>query len=244
MVSGTASASRLAALCLSLIFSLPGTAPAEEKPWIAAPGKDRAWFRDHLKLVQRAKKDDIKLYFLGDSLTEHWTSTGRATWHLDILPQGGANFGLSADRIQNALFRIKKGELPNKSPAVFIVMLGTNNLAQKNPDSPEEVARGIKTILTQLKTRHPKSKILLLSILPNGNNPESPTRKSILATNKKLAKLADKKTVHFEDIHDQFLTAEGHWKPSLTSDHTHLTAAGYEFLYKTIKAPLKDLQAK
>ncbi len=69
-------------------------------------------------------------------------------------------------------------------------------------------------------------------------------RKSILATNKLLATLAVEQSVSFKDIHTEFLHENGTWKPELTIDHTHLSAAGYEKLYQLIKEPLKKLSSK
>jgi len=120
-------------------------------------------------------------------------------------------------------------------------MLGTVNLAQQNPDTPEEVAKGIQAVIATIRKNNPTSKILLLSILPNGNDPESEVRKSILATNKKLADLADKKEVVYKDIHDKFIDKNGKWQKRLTIDHTHLSAAGYEVLYKAIEKDLEKL---
>ena len=231
----------IARLTLAIAISLTAAASAGGKPWEPSPGKDRDWKRNHQVLVQRATKGDIGLYFLGDSLTAHWTSTGRAVWHLDFLPKKAANFGVSADRVQNVLYRITKGELPKTEPKAFVLMLGTNNLAQKHADSPEDVSRGIKRVLAEIKKKNPSSKILLLSILPNGENPASPLRSSILATNTKLAALADGKSIHYEDVHNEFITENGKWKSALTIDHTHLSAAGYEKLSQLLRKKLKML---
>ena len=214
---------------------------AGDAPWIAKPGRDRTWHSEHQKLVQRARKGDVSIYLLGDSITAHWTSTGRAIWHLDLLPLKSACFGVSADRVENILYRITHGGLPEVGPKLYVLMLGTNNLAQSEANEPAEVVRGIKTVVATIRKRHPSSKILLLSILPNGKDPEHKLRKTILATNRQLATLDDGDSIHYADVHDQFLGKDGKWLAGLTSDGTHLTSRGYERPYSLIRKPLHQL---
>ena len=64
-------------------------------------------------------------------------------------------------------------------PKVVVLMIGTNN----SGSSAEDITKGVKAIVTQIHTKLPESKLLLLGIFPRG---ERGTGKLIPAVDKKL----------------------------------------------------------
>ena len=93
-------------------------------------------------------------------------------------------------------------------------------------------------MLKMIQMKLPESRILLVSILPNGNNPQSGLRKSILITNTNLRKMTLPGKAEFIDVHDAFLDSSGNWKRGFTVDGTHLTMRGYEVLMNKLREPL------
>ncbi len=196
--------------------------------------------RHVLALTQEANREPVDIYFLGDSLTEFWTETGRDVWVRDWLALRPGNFGMAADRVEHILFRLEHGNLGTTQPKVFLLLAGTNNLAQDIPDSPEDTARGVAAIVDLLRAQRPAAEVLVVSILPNGELPGSPLRQRIRECNALLAKLATRERVSFVDAHDQFLLQNGEWKPGLTIDGTHLSTRGYAVLSYALQGPVRQ----
>jgi lysophospholipase L1-like esterase len=110
---------------------------------------------------------------------------------------------------------------------VVILMAGINNLGMDAKLSSDDLADGIKRIISTLQSKAPNSKLLLLSLLPTGE-PESDLRKRILATNKVLSTLGDEKTLFYLDLHDSYLDSNNRFPDALTPDGLHLNAKGYQ----------------
>lgn len=227
---------------MCVIFGLmAGWIRAEEKasqPWKPEPGKSSGWVRKANYLNRLASKADPSICFVGDSLTEFWNAQGSPIWQLEFQNTSVANQGMAADRIENILWRLENGALDKIHPKVFVLMLGTNNLSKSPPDKPVEVVRGIVAVLKRIQMKLPESRILLLSILPNGNDSRSDLRLSILKTNEALRKLSLSSKVKFVDAHDAFLNSSGTWKRGLTVDGTHLTMRGYDVLMNQLRESL------
>ena len=103
----------------------------------------------HLQFLDLAKKGDIDLLFIGDSITDFWRrpDRGKAVWDQYFAPLKAANFGISGDRTQHVLWRIDNGELSGFEAKVIVLMLGTNNLSLAQVDSQYQRRnnRGLET---------------------------------------------------------------------------------------------------
>jgi beta-glucosidase len=64
---------------------------------------------------------------LGDSIVQEWQQDGNQTFHKYYSKFNAANYGLSADKTQNVLWRIKHGELNKLSPLLIVLLIGTTN---------------------------------------------------------------------------------------------------------------------
>ncbi|MCF6313271.1 MAG: GDSL-type esterase/lipase family protein [Verrucomicrobiales bacterium] len=227
-------------LCFFLKAGLVVANEREAKPWVAQISKNSDWLKKSYRLNRQATKLNPEICFVGDSLTEFWNAQGDPIWQLEFHDKRVANLGLAADRVENILWRLKNGGLAKIKPKIFVVMLGTNNLSKQSPDSPDEVARGVAEVLKLIRSKLPQSRVLLLSILPNGYDPRSKLRKSVRVTNEALREMEVEGEVEFLDIHDAFLNAQGAWKRTLTLDGTHLTMRGYELWMNHLHQPLAD----
>src|SRR5207248_8004812 len=94
----------------------------------------------HDGFVAIAKKGDVDLLFLGDSITDGWRGGGKAVWEKNFAPLKAANFGIGGDRTEHVLWRLQHGELDGIKPKLAVLMIGTNNLGA-NKD--EEIADGV-----------------------------------------------------------------------------------------------------
>ena len=149
--------------------------------------------------------------------------------------------GIGGDATQNVLFRLKNGQLDNYQARVFVVMIGTNNCWGKET-VPADVAAGVKSILDLIQSKQPKSKILLLSILPVGDKP-NPGREKRAAINSLISKFHGG-PVHYLDISAKFLESDGTISKDVMPDFLHLSPKGYEIWSEAIKDKIAALLAE
>jgi lysophospholipase L1-like esterase len=230
-----------ALLALSPARAKESKKPDAEKPNPAATPeqrKDKWWQDRHGGFVARAKKGDVNVVFIGDSITHDWEGKGKEVWKKNFEPLKAANFGIGGDQTSHVLWRITKGkELEGISPKAFVVMIGTNNMGHQ---TAKQIAGGVKAIVGELKKQKPKAQILLLAIFPRDAMPGTANRKKIAETNKILAKLADKQ-VHYLDIGDKFLDKKGVLSKDIMPDALHLSEKGYGIWADAINDKLKKL---
>jgi lysophospholipase L1-like esterase len=200
--------------------------------------REGGWLKSHKSFVARAKKGDVDILFMGDSITNGWRR--QKLWKDKYEPLKGANFGIGGDRTQNVLWRIKNGECDGISPKVVVLMIGTNNMGN---NSAQEIADGIKAVVKEFCSRLPKSKLLLLGIFPRSDKPEHEIRRKIKDVNQEIAKLDDGKSIRYLDIGEKFLDAKGVLSEDIMYDFLHLTSKGYRIwadaMDPTLQAMLK-----
>lgn len=222
-----------------LLFFTLGTYPscllAITPADVAAPrttpdGKPDAYFNArHALFMKRKSQGRIDVLFIGDSITENWEGSGNQAWAKYFAPLNAAEFGISADMTQYVLWRIENGELDGLSPKVVVLLIGTNNIFDYNQD---EIMRGEKKIVQEIRQKLPASKILLLGIFPRGGDPKDPQvavlRSKIKQVNQELSKLDDGHIIRYLDIGNRFLDSNGRIPDNLMPDKLHPNANGYE----------------
>jgi lysophospholipase L1-like esterase len=234
----------------------PATAPAAtpfplpaQKADVAAPkfdpktGKENAAFMAaHERFVSIAKEGKAQVVFLGDSITAGWAGAGKDAWAKAFAQYEPANFGIGGDRTQHVLWRIENGELEGIKPKALVLMIGTNNTAI---DSAEDIAKGVTKIVETIRAKLPATKILLLAVFPRGDRPNGQlglANEKIKQINTIIAKLDDKKHVHFFDIGDKFLQGQTDAIPAaIMPDFLHLSPAGYQIWADAIAPKLAEL---
>lgn len=210
---------------------LTGGPPAKDRPdvpgWGFYPQFPSAWLNFHHGFLDRTKQDNVSIVFLGDSITQGWTGGGKEIWDRRYAPLGAVDYGIGGDSTRQVLWRIGHGELDGLSPKLVMLLIGTNNLyGDFNAGTDDEIAAGITKIVATLRTKLPRTKILLLGLLPRQNEYFSGR---IVTINKAVAKLEDGHAVRFLDMGPKFATALGKVRPELYSpDQLHLNAAGYQ----------------
>ena len=200
--------------------------------------------------VEIARKGDIDVLFMGDSITDFWRDAGRGD--VPNPPRAGkavfdryygamkvANFGISGDTTQGVLYRLQSGEGQGFKPKAIMLMIGTNNTGR---NSAPEIAEGIGAVVLEMRKDFPDARILLLAVFPRGN-PGDPARATIAEINQKIAKLDDGKNVFYLDIGNKFLNADSVITTDIMNDRLHPTEKGYEIWAEAVKEPLAKLMA-
>jgi lysophospholipase L1-like esterase len=190
----------------------------------------------------------VNVLFLGDSITDHWGKEGRSIWNEQFAPLRAANFGLDGDRTQHLLWRLEHGTTDGLNPAVVVLLIGTNNTgfergSGRPRNTTEETVEGIARVVTVLRAKLPRSRLLLLALFPRGE-PHSPERLQGIAVNQRIAALHDGEAVHFLDIGNHFLDPDQAIPRHLMPDLLHLSPAGYAVWAAAVRPPILQLMSK
>jgi lysophospholipase L1-like esterase len=199
------------------------------------PQLNRGFMNRHTNFVEIAKKGDIDVLFMGDSITDWWRNAGRPMTN-GVLAMGGkavfekyfgswkvANFGIAGDTTQGVLWRLQHGEGEGYTPKAIMLMIGTNNTGG---NSPPEIAMGVADVVFELRKDFPDAKILLLAIFPRSDRAAMAAK--IPEINKTISALHDNRHVFFMDIGPKFLADDGSIPREIMAEGLHPTNKGYE----------------
>jgi len=221
--------------------------PPRPNPTIV-PSLNPRFAAKHEANVEVAKRGDIDVLFMGDSITDFWRNEGRpgvanppiagkAVFEKYFGAMKVANFGIAGDTTQGVLYRLRNGEGEGFQPKAVMLMIGTNNAGRA---SSEEIAEGVGAVVAELRKDFPAAKILLLGIFPRGR-PGDGIRETVLNVNPIIARLHDGKDVFYLDIGDRFLDADRVIPPDIMADGLHPTEKGYQIWAEAVKEPLAAL---
>jgi lysophospholipase L1-like esterase len=211
----------LSGLGFSCLLAAGVMARAQAPATVTPASRDGGWMKLHESFLDQAKKGNIDLLFLGDSITHGWNNND--VWQRFYGPRHAANFGIGGDQTQHVLWRIEHGEIDGIHPRVVVLMIGTNNAGSS---TSVEIAAGIRAIVGELHKRLPDSKILLLGVFPRGQKPNG-LREQLEDVNQQISSLHDGKALTYLDIGKAFLDADGAISPEIMPDYLHLSARGY-----------------
>jgi lysophospholipase L1-like esterase len=185
---------------------------------------------------QAVKSTRYSIIFLGDSLTEGWDAV---VWERTLASRGALNAGVSGDRTDHLLWRLRNGNLAGSPPKAVVLLIGTNDLASGR--SPELTADGIRANLGALRRHLPEARILLLGLLPREESPSAPLRIGVAKVNRLIRDCADGRHILFADIGDVLLDSDGRLTDATSPDRLHLTAGGYSLLAVRLDPELERL---
>ncbi len=201
------------------------------QPWMINP----EWEARHERQLQSPRRAGAKVVFLGDSITDAWGKSSAYKEHFD--KYSPLNLGITREYTQNLLWRIEHGALDGLAPDAVVIMIGVNNLG--GGFTAEQTASGVRAVVAAVRSRLPKTPVLLLAILPANENPDSALRKKIVETNRLIAALAQPGSVIVEDVGAVLVEPDGKLSRSILRDFLHPTDVGYDRLSQAV-APLLD----
>ena len=219
-------------------------APSTESRYNLAGWQGLSWLEQHRQAEQFAREEKAEVILLGDSITQnfgdghrHISAGQSAAWKQYLAPLHAANMGIAGDRVQNVAWRIQEGALKGLDPKFVVLHIGTNNLAD---DKPEDIAKGIQSVLGQIKKEAPRAKIILMGLFGTGGEPTTPRRMAAQQVNALIGKFADGKRVHFLNLESHFIKADGTLDYNLiSSDTIHPVAGGYELWGKALTEAIR-----
>jgi lysophospholipase L1-like esterase len=198
------------------------------------------WKKLHAGHLERTKKGNVDVAFLGDSITQGWGGSGANVWKKRYEPLNAANYGIGGDTTREVLYRLNDGIFDGIKPKAVVLLIGTNNFGLPG-DSVADTVKGVETVVATVRKKAPDAKILLLGIFPRDKAAGTGFRKKITEANEGIAKLADGKNVVFLDIGKKFLADDGTLPPDVMPDALHLSEKGYGIWADAIEEPLKAM---
>ncbi len=223
----------LADIPASAVWPLPVVPSGVSPATIPTPRND--WVSRVQKTLTQTKGKQFDLVFDGDSITDYWQSKGKEVWTQHYGAFRAVDFGISADKVENLLWRLEQGQVDGLDPKLVVLMIGTNNSAR---DSVDEIVEGIKTVTAEYLKRCPHAHLLLLGIFPRSPKASEPIRAKLADINKKIATLQSDR-VTFMDIGPKFLEPDGTLTAEIMPDFLHPSAKGYQIWADAIQ-PVVD----
>ena len=219
-------------------------------------------------LTKTRSLSDIKLVFLGDSITDFWLLDenpwfpgkycGLSVWN-GTFSNGPArykaiNLGISGDRTEHILYRLSPkqqgglGELDRRdlNPEFIIILAGINNSYEAENPKAESIIAGVKAILRRAHNAKPDAIIILQSLLPTAETERNET--VVAPVNAILSGIEGdpefSQYVKFLDLHKVFVDQNGNQQASYFNDGLHPSRNGYEVWKSTLVAKIDSLRNK
>ncbi|UCG57559.1 MAG: DUF1080 domain-containing protein [Phycisphaerales bacterium] len=235
---------RFVTVCLIvwILFGQGLIAEAKQHSAVSPAHRHSWWTLRNDAVNERVKHGNVDLLFIGDSITHGWEGGGKKYWDQYYAPRNAVNMGFGGDRTQHVLWRLDNGHLEGISPKLAVLMIGTNN-SNGNDNTAEEIADGIVAICNRLRTKCPKTRILILAIFPRGPEPSAQRQKNAEAS-LLASKIADGKMIHYLDINDKFLGEDGSLSKEIMPDHLHPNEAGYKIWAQAIEPKVAELMGE
>lgn len=224
----------LAATTNSLGANRPSPLFGEARTELLAIGRNHKWtyeqWVDQLQQEAIAAADNRPnrlTVLLGDSLSL-WFPSKLLPWDRTWLNQG-----ISGETSAGLLKRLYLFD--STRPETIFVMIGVNDLLNGVDD--RTVLANQRQIIRQLRSVHPRSQIVVQSILPHSGDVatwegrdrllEVPNSR-IRRLNRSLKALADAEGAFFLNLHPLFTDTHGFLRSELSTDGLHLSEEGYQ----------------
>ncbi|AFY43166.1 SGNH/GDSL hydrolase family protein [Nostoc sp. PCC 7107] len=168
------------------------------------------------KAVTKGQGNNHLSIMVGDSLSLWFPP--------EKLPSGKLwlNQGISGDTSSGILKRLTAFSATR--PEIIYIMAGINDLRKGVKD--ETILQNHRQIIRRLRKEHPKTQIIVQSILPTNLPTISNSR--IRRLNFQLSLIVKQEGANYLNIHDWFTDFEGNLRLELTTDGLHLSQEGYD----------------
>jgi lysophospholipase L1-like esterase len=190
------------------------------------------WLKRYTECAALADRGDSEIIFLGDSMIYGWEFFGTADWNTINSRYTAGNFGVGSIGTRHLLWMLNTGLFCAKTkPEYAVVLIGTNDHFH-NPLNPLTTVKTIRNILDAIKAQSPHTGVILVSILPRGDNSLFDHRNRCF---NEIISWFQGPGISYLDVYNDFLDGAGNINKSLyRPDLLHLNSSGYALLTKKL----------
>ena len=207
----------------------PGAGALQLAPWF-----QKLWMMRRVDFARNKENDQRAVVFLGDSITQGWSTIATDFPNLKI-----ANRGISGDTARGVRYRLKEDVLDLHAKAVSL-LIGTNDLSLKG--TPEQVMDNVRAIVAEIHKQNRNVPIILNLVMPakpDGGRSVA----EIQRLNGMLEALAKKEPRTFIcDTWSIFDDGKGNCKKEEFPDMLHPNKAGYAKWKAALELVFSDLK--
>ncbi len=203
-----------------------------------------AKFREADKALPPPAEGEVRVVFLGDSITEGWGMKATATSPArgEFFPgKPYLNRGISGQTTPQMLLRFRQDVIDLK-PKVVVVLAGTNDVAENTGKMTLAETEGYIESISEL-ARANGIRPVLCSVLPatdfwwhKGLQPAS----KIKALNEWIKAYAAKNDFVYVDYYSAMVNGDGGLKAEFSPDGVHPNRAGYEIMAPLAQAGIAE----
>ena len=207
-----------------------------------------AKYRDADKELPPPASGEVRVVFMGDSITEGWGMKATATTpgRGEFFPgKPYVNRGISGQTTPQMLVRFRQDVIALK-PKVVVLLAGTNDIAENTgKETLEEIGNNIASMSDLARANG--IRVVLCSVLPasefHWHKGLEPAPK-IKALNAWIKDYAAKNGLVYVDYYTSMANEEGGLKAELSPDGVHPNKAGYEIMAPLAEAGIAEALKK
>src|SRR5881394_2391735 len=228
------------ALGLIVVAENASTQPTEEQ--LRTDWANLARFRDANAQLAAPMKNEKRVVFMGNSITEGWQQ-----YFATMFPgKPYINRGISGQTTRQMLVRFRQDVIALK-PKVVVILAGTNDIAGNTGPSTLEMIEDNLASMAELAKEN-GIRAVMSSVLPVYDYPWKPGLEpapKIIALNKWMKDYADHHHAIYLDYHSAMADARGGMREGLASDGVHPNEAGYRVMAPLVEQAIeRALRAK
>ncbi|PRZ27831.1 SGNH/GDSL hydrolase family protein [Flavobacterium granuli] len=182
------------------------------------------------------KPDENRIVFMGDSITEFWSSIQPSFF----LKQNCINRGISGQTTPQMLLRFR-ADVINLKPKLVVLLAGGNDIAgNTGPSTLKMIQNNLFSMIELAQVHHIKP--ILCSVLPANHfywKPKEKPADTIIALNKSLRLYAETNSILFVDYYSQMVDQDKGLKVDYTDDGVHPNIKGYEIMAPLIEKTIE-----
>lgn len=189
-------------------------------------------FQNENKKVMEREKNENRIVFMGNSITEGWSQTDPGFWE----GKHYINRGISGQTTPQMVLRFRQ-DVIDLHPKVVVILAGINDIAGNTGPMTLEQSRDNIIAMAQLAKAN-NIKVVLSSVIPAYDFPWSPgmePAEKVVALNKMIKAYADKNNIVYLNYFSAMADERNGLKKELGYDGVHPNLEGYK-----IMAPLAE----
>jgi len=168
-------------------------------------------------------KGEMRVVFMGDSITEFWTQSYWDKTHI--------NRGISGQTSPQMLLRFRPDVIALQ-PKIVVIQAGTNDIAgNTGPATNEMIVDNIASMADLARAHH--IQVVLASVLPAAGfywNPQAKPAPQIADLNEKIKALAKVQKLVYLDYYAAMVDERPGLKKDYSEDGVHPNEAGYKVM--------------